>query len=99
MAIQSVKNVAFKGLIMVNDATRPVAMSLETDKILDISVKEQDRNNTLITYDFPQIVKRNGEQLEENLVLKVKHNIDTILKAYSAAKNSDLCVDLREYND
>ena len=86
MTIHAVNNVAFKGLIRVNNADRPVSTSLETDKILDIATREYNKNITYITYDFP-------------LVMPVKHDMDTILKAYSAAKNSNLCVDLREYND
>ena len=99
MTIQAVSNVAFKGLIRVNNADREVSTTLETDKILDIATRNHDKNITYITYDFPQVVKRNGHQWEEPLVMPVKHDMDTILKAYSAAKNSNLCVDLREYND
>ncbi len=99
MTIHAVNNVAFKGLIRVNNADRPVSTSLETDKILDIATREYNKNITYITYDFPQVVKHNGYQWEEPLVMPVKHDMDTILKAYSAAKNSNLCVDLREYND
>ena len=99
MTIQAVNNVAFKGLIRGNNADKEVSTTLETDKILDIATRNYDRKTTIITYDYPQIVKHNGYQREEPLVMPVKHDMDTILKAYSAAKNSNLCVDLREYND
>ena len=102
MAIQPVNlanRVMFKGQIKANDEYGEVSYKLDTDKILDISNRKDNKDCTLIKYNIPRVVKHNGCQWEEPTILTVKHDMDTILKAYSAAKNSDVCVDLREYND
>ncbi len=102
MSIQPVNSAAsripFKGQIKAIDSSGELVYELDTDKILDISTRKDNKDCTLIKYDIPKVVKHNGYQWNEPSVLMVQHDMDTILKAYSAAKNSNVCIDITECN-
>ena len=96
MSINSINtNPSFKGFIIMPINTRTSA-SLDTNKILKIETRNNG-DKTLITYDLPNQVRHNGYTYEEPSVFAVNYDINTILNAYNATKNTDLTVDLREY--
>lgn len=94
MSVQPLSPVSFKG--RVNVLQNQTVYGLETDKILAMESRGNDR--TLVKYDFPKEVRHNGYTTKEPITLDIKQDINTILNAYNAAKNSDVVVDIADYN-
>lgn len=86
---------SFKGGIYVHDRYSQVVPRLDTDKILKIEARE--KNSTLIVYDEPGIERHNGYVYETPTTFNIPVNVNTVLNAYAATKNSNLEVDLSEY--
>ncbi len=96
MKIQPMSNVAFKGTLKVADKSSHSIVGLDSDKILSISTRKNDNDAVLLEYDYPRIVKHNGYELKEPTVFKLDYDLNTILNAYNASKNSDVTIDLSE---
>lgn len=97
MSINSInQNTSFKGFIKLPIDKRKIA-SFDTDKIMNI----ETRNNgeaTSIKYAYPLEISYNGGYSYNGpAFFPVNYDINTILNAYNAAKNTDLTVDLSNY--
>ena len=85
----------FKGGICIHEQYSRIVPRLDTDKISKIEAR--GKNSTLIVYDEPGIERHNGYVYETPTTFNIPVNVNTVLNAYAAAKNSNLDVDLSEY--
>lgn len=87
-------NTNFKGHIKIHELDSSVNHTLDANKILDIEARE--KNRTIITYDRPKEVRHNGYIYHEPTRFHLDLDINTVLDAYNAAKNSDISVDISQ---
>ena len=95
MLIQPFSNQTFRGgSIIVHESGSQIVNELDTDKILKIEARNDD---TLIIYDRPKETRHNGYTYNTPTSFMLKQDINTVLNAYNATKNSNLKVDITEY--
>jgi len=91
MSINGISGVSFKGHLIVADRFKPIDHCLESDKILGFSTQDGD---TVIEYDIPQTVRHNGHTYTEPSLVSVKADLNTVLNAYNAIKDTGVTVNL-----
>lgn len=92
MSITGVSPISFKGTMIVTHSNGR-DYHLDSERILGV---KSTPTHTEIKYDLPQEIRENGRTYYVPKIYTVNPNVNTVLNAYNAIKDTDVTVDLTE---